>query len=63
MNEERYLTIKQFVDKYPFISKNGIYRLMRVDSGFVDRCVRKFGGKILLLEHRVKEYIENSKRS
>jgi len=56
-----YLTIKQFVEKHPFTSVEGLRWKIYSNADFRKKCTRKFGKKILIIEEKVLEYIENSK--
>ena len=57
-----YLTKKQAVEKYKFLSENVLKNLLfkNVD-GFRNKVARKLGRRTLLCESSLLEFIENSK--
>lgn len=58
----RFLTVKQFADKYPWATSGGIRHLIFFSetNGF-DRCMFRMGRRILLDEDRVIEWITGGK--
>jgi len=57
-----YLTVKQCVEKYPFIPMGGIRHMIFKNVDFRDRVVKKVGKKILLDEQAFLEFIKESKK-
>ncbi|MBS0607405.1 MAG: hypothetical protein JSR57_10690 [Verrucomicrobia bacterium] len=64
MNEGRksYLTKKQTLQKYPFLTENMLKNILFKDiGGFRSKVVRKLGRRILLDEDALLSFISNSK--
>lgn len=58
----RYLTKKQALQKYDFISENMLKNLLFKDiGGFRSKVVHKIGRRIILDEEALLKYIHNSK--
>jgi len=55
-----YITIRNLKEKYPFLTEQGIRSLIRQNEDFRNRCVRRFGFKILIHEARLLEFIDES---
>lgn len=59
---DRYLTRRQAVQKYPFLSENMLKNILFKDiGGFREKVVRKLGRRILLDEEALLLFISNSK--
>ena len=56
---EIYLSLRQFSEKYKFITLSGIRQLVARNKDFRKSCVKKLGKKILLKESNVLEYMNN----
>lgn len=57
-----YLTKRQAIEKYPFLTPNMLKNLLFKDiQGFRSKVVRKLGRRILLDEEALLLYISNSK--
>ncbi len=54
-----FLTLKQWLEKYPAIPEGGIRHLIFTNKdNFNERVVKKLGRKILLDEHAFLSYID-----
>jgi hypothetical protein len=59
---KKYLTKKQTVEKYPFLTENMLKNLLFKDvGGFRSKIVRKLGRKIILDEDALLLFISNCK--
>ena len=64
MNElpQKYLTKKQTLQKYPFLSENMLKNLLFKDiGGFRSKVVRKLGRRIILDEEALLRFLSESK--
>ena len=58
---EKYLTKKQAIEKYPFLSANMLKNLLfKNTGGFREKVARKLGRRILLDEEALLLFIANS---
>lgn len=61
-NTKSYLTKKQALKKYPFLTENMLKNLLFKDvGGFRSKVVRKLGRRIILDEEEFLLFIANSK--
>jgi hypothetical protein len=59
---QRYLTKRQTIEKFPFLTENMLKNLLFKDiCGFRVKVVRKIGRRILLDEEALLRYIAESK--
>lgn len=57
-----YLTVKQAVIKYPFLTEGGLRHLIFFkDSNGFNKVIRKLGTRVLIKESALLEYIDNCK--
>lgn len=62
MKEKTYLTTKQAIEKYSFLTKNTLKHLLFRDvDGFRSQVARKLGRRILLDEDALLEFLDNSR--
>ena len=61
MTQPKYMTLRQFTNKYTFVTLEGLRWQVYKNENFKDACARKFGGMVLLDENKVLEFIEKSK--
>lgn len=64
MNElsKHYLTKKQAIQKYPFLTENMLKNLLFKNiGGFRSKVIRKLGRRIILDEEALLLFISNSK--
>ncbi len=56
------LTVKQVPEKYPAFTEGGIRHLIfHADKNGFNKCIRRVGSKILIIEHAFLEYIDAQK--
>lgn len=58
--KKTYLTIRQFIDKYEFLSADALRWQIRTNKDFERECIRRFGRKILLDEEKVLKFIDKT---
>ena len=56
--DPKYLTIKQWVDRFGFIPEGGIRHLIFSNDAFNRKVVKRVGSKILLDVEALYEFIE-----
>lgn len=56
---EGILTVKQFCERYPFISESGLRWKLFSDNCFRKECARKLGRRVYLLPEAVISFIKN----
>ena len=58
LQETRFLTIPQFCDEHAWPSAQAVrHMIFQNKDGFVDRCVKRIGRRILLDERAVLDWI------
>jgi hypothetical protein len=63
-NQKSFLTVKQWLNKYPAIPEGGIRHLIFTNKdNFNSRVVKKLGRKILLDEQAFLSYIDEHSKS
>lgn len=61
-NSKSYLTKKQALQKYPFLTENMLKNLLFKDlGGFRAKVVRRIGRRIILDEQALLEFLSESK--
>ena len=58
MKQKRFMRPAQFVKEYGFISIQGLRYLIAHDKEFVEKCVRRWGYRVLLDIDAVMEFID-----
>lgn len=59
---KNYLTKKQAIQRYPFLTENVLKNLLFKNiGGFRDRVVRRLGRKVLLNEEALLMFLDESK--
>jgi len=56
----KYLTFRQLIKKHDFLTESGWRKRIFNNKEFREKCIRKFGGKILIKEDELFEYIDES---
>ncbi len=57
------LTVKQFSQKYPAFPEGGMrYRIFYADKNGFDRCIRRVGAKVLIVEAEFFKWIEEQNK-
>lgn len=54
----KLMTLNQFAEKHPFKSVPGLRRLINVNPGFKESCIKKIGKSILINEAKALEYLD-----
>ena len=61
-NLKTYLTPRQLIEKYPFLTKNRLKNLLfKNRGGFRDKAVRRLGRGLLIDESALLHFIEENK--
>lgn len=58
--KKTYLTIRQFTDRYTFLSADALRWQIKRNKEFEKACVRRFGRKVLLDEENVLKFIDKT---
>jgi hypothetical protein len=61
-NSKTYLTTKQLIEKYPFLTRNRLKNLLfRNSGGLREKAVRRLGRNLLIHEEALLQLISDSK--